>query len=60
MASCVLLGGQEFLAAHGAALAGTLAHSTDSVGEKGLLALMPVGMLGQTCSHGCVEHMAAA
>lgn len=42
MASCVLLGGAEFLAAHGAALAGTLAHSLGSVGEKGLLALLPV------------------
>jgi hypothetical protein len=46
MASCVLLGGQEFLAAHGAALASTLAHSIDSVGEKGLLALMLVGTVG--------------
>jgi hypothetical protein len=65
MASCVLLGGQDFLAAHGAALAGTLAHSIDSVGEKGLLALMPVGfrilsLLGQMFSHGCVARLAAA
>ena len=50
MASCVLLGGQDFLAAHGAALADALAHSIDSVGEKGLLALMPVGASGRMLS----------
>lgn len=46
MASCVLLGGADFLAAHGAALSGTLAHSLESVGEKGLLALLPVRAAG--------------
>lgn len=60
MASCVLLGGQDFLAAHGAALAGTLAHSIDSVGEKGLLTLMPVGTFDRMFSQGCVAHTAAA
>jgi hypothetical protein len=56
MASCVLLGGQDFLAAHGAALAGTLAHSIDSVGEKGLLALMPVRMLAPDVQpHACLH-----
>lgn len=45
MASCVLLGQAEFLAAHGDQLAGVLAHSVASVGEKGLLALLPVRRL---------------
>lgn len=61
MASCVLLGGADFLAAHGGALAGVLATSVASVGERGLLALLPVRcihhpqMVVVVCPHVCAE-----
>ena len=50
MASCVLLGGADFLAQHGGALAATLAALTGNVNERGMLLLFPVyELLLQVC-----------
>lgn len=42
MASCLLMGGAGFLAAHGAALGEALQAAFLGVGERGALALLPV------------------
>ncbi len=57
MQSCILLGGADFLSAHGKALVGMLCKVLGNVNERGMLLLLPIMAL-MLCM--LPEHMPSA